>query len=222
VSNDSIKIEYDHLNRISALKKFYKDYLGTMHGDTITYSYDDNNRLIKATAPFGGEKYESVYSYNDRTITETTTWLTHSPPNKSVTTFTINGDKHLIKMEGENGTTDYTYDSYGNQISSSFVNKSFTQSITVRSVYTSDSAMFRCVNTPLWFMESKSLFANYIFQNISTFDRETVSEESGHKETYSETGKVVYDMNENRFPILIHTTINGQDFTQTVTYAVAR
>ncbi|MBV4358276.1 hypothetical protein [Pinibacter aurantiacus] len=222
VSNDSIKIEYDNLNRIISCKKFYKDYLGVIHGDTITYTYDDNNRLIMASSPFGGESYESVYSYNDRTITETTTWLKHNPANKSVTTLTLNGNKHLAKAEDADGETEYTYDNYGNQIGSSFVNSSFSQSITTRSTYTMDSAMLRCVNAPLWFLESKPLFVSYIIKNISGFNRKTVSEESGRKETYVETGEVVYEMNQNGFPLLIHTTINGQETSQKITYVIAK
>lgn len=222
VSNDSIKLEYDRLNRIIAFKKFYTDYLGVIHGDTITYTYDDNNRPIKATSPFGGESYESVYSYNDHTITETTTWLKHNPANKSIATFTLNGNKHLIKAEDSDGETDYTYDNFGNQITSFFVNSSFNQSITTRSTYKTDSAMFRCVNAPLWFLESKPQFVSYVIKNISTFNRETVSEESGRKETYVETGIVDYEMNQNGFPVLIHITINGQEIIQRVSYVVAK
>ncbi|MDH7461795.1 hypothetical protein QEG73_10920 [Chitinophagaceae bacterium 26-R-25] len=222
VSNDSIKIEYDNLNRIISCKKFYKDYLGVTHGDTITYTYDDNNRLIKASSPFGGESYESVYSYNDRTITRTTTWLMHTPANKSIATLTLNSNKHLVKTEDTDGETEYTYDNYGNQISSSFVNSSFSQSITTHSTYTMDSAMLRCVNAPLWFLESKPMFVSYIIKNVSGFNRETVSEESGRKETYIESASVTYDMNQNGFPVLIHTTINGQETSQKITYVIAK
>lgn len=222
ISNDSVKLEYDNLNRIIAFKKFYADYLGVIHGDTITYNYDDNGRLVKASAPFGGESYESIYIYNDRTITETTTWLMHSPVDKSTAILTLNGNKHLIKAEDSDGETDYTYDNYGNQITSSFVNSSFSQSITTSSTYTTDSAMLRCVNAPLWFLESKPQFAPYIIKNISTFNRETVSEESGRKETYIESGTVTYEMNQNGFPVLIHTTVNGQETTQKITYVIAK
>jgi|GEM_PF-2665233 len=222
VSNDSLKIEYDNLNRIISCKKFYKDYLGAIHGDTITYTYDDNNRLIKASSPFGGESYESVYSYNDRTITQTTTWLMHNPANKSITMLTLNGNKHLAKVEDADGETDYTYDNYGNQITASFVNSSFSQSITTRSTYTMDSAIFRCVNAPLWFLESKPQFVSYIIKNISGFNRETITQENGTKDSYSESADVTYDMNQNGFPLLIHTTINGQGTSQKITYVIAK
>lgn len=222
-SNDSLKLEYDNFNRISIIKKYYKDDLGVLHSDTITYVYDSNNQLIKSSAPFEGENWESTYTYNNLTITETITWLTHNPVDKNIYTYTLNTGKHLIKTDEQNlGITDCEYDNNGNQITSSFVKSSYDKAITQSSVYTQDSGMLRCVKSPVWLLESIEFFAPYIINNIASFHRETVTETMGQKETLVENGRFTYEMNKYGFPVLINQTVNTQTITQKITYTIAK